>query len=145
MKKLTLIFSVIIASLFVPAQANNHGHSEQKALVILSSGSLQTQGMAMVLSNAMAAKGSEINVLLCDGAGDLALDNDQSNSLKPMDVTPGQLLRRVMSEGAEVNVCALYLPNSGYTEKDLIEGIGVASPPDMASQMLNTNFRVFTF
>jgi hypothetical protein len=43
------------------------------SMVILSSDSLQTQGMAMVLSNSMAKSGTKVSILLCDAAGDLAL------------------------------------------------------------------------
>ncbi len=55
------------------AKDGNRGNTVEEVLVILSSDSLQTQGMAMVLSNTMAQKGAKVNVLLCDEAGDLAL------------------------------------------------------------------------
>lgn len=132
-------------SLGVSAQAANHQHGVQKALVILSDSSNQTQGMAMVLSNTLSDQGAKVTVLLCDRAGDLALKSDQSTSLKPRDLTPGQMLRRLISQGANVNVCALYLPNSEYTQNDLLEGVGVATPPEMAKQMLDPNVRVFAF
>lgn len=145
MSKISIFLTLLVASILMPVHASNHQHSDKEVMVILTASSLQTQGMAMVLSNAMSAQGAKVNVLLCDKAGDLALESDQSSALKPRDVTPGQMLRGLISEGARVNVCALYLPNSKYTKDDLIEGIGVASPPDMASQMLNPDFRVFTF
>lgn len=114
-------------------------------LVILSSDSLQTQGMAMVLSNTMAQQGAKVNVLLCDKAGDLALKNYEAPALKPKEVTPGQMLRGLIKQGGVANVCALYLPNSDYGKDDLIEGVGVATPPEMAGQMLNPSMRTFTF
>lgn len=116
-----------------------------EVLVILSSDSLQTQGMAMVLSNTMAGQGARVNVLLCDQAGDLALKSYEAASLKPNDVTPGQMLRGLMKAGGIVNVCALYLPNSAHTEDDLIDGVGVARPPEMTRQMMNPEMRTFTF
>ncbi|MFT5988008.1 MAG: hypothetical protein ACI912_001512 [Marinobacter psychrophilus] len=71
-------------------------HMIDEVLVILSSESLQTQGMAMVLSNTMAQKGAKVNVLLCDKAGDLALKTYDSPALKSKDVTPGQMLNSEM-------------------------------------------------
>ena len=116
-----------------------------EVLVILSSDSLQTQGMAMVLSTTMAQQGAKVNVLLCDKAGDLALKSYTAATLKPKDVTPGQMLRGLLKQGAVAKVCALYLPNSEYTKDDLLDGIGVAMPPEMTAQMLDPKMRVFTF
>ncbi|SFM53469.1 hypothetical protein [Marinobacter pelagius] len=127
------------------AQADNHKETVDEVLVILSSDSLQTQGMAMVLSNTMAEKGAKVNVLLCDKAGDLALKSYEAEPLKPKNVTPGQMLRGLLKNGGSAKVCALYLPNSENTKDDLIEGVGVAMPPEMAGQMLNPAMRTFTF
>lgn len=116
-----------------------------EALVIVNSGSLQTQGMAMVLANAMQAGGTKINILLCDKAGDLALQSHQSAALKPNNMTPEQLLAKLQQAGAKVDVCALYLPNSEHTADQLKADIGVATPPQIAQQMSHSDIRVFTF
>ena len=81
----------------------------EEVLVILASDSLQTQGMAMALANAMAGQGAKVNVLLCDQAGDLALKDDKAPALKPKDLTPGQMLRgllnRVALPGSARSIC----------------------------------------
>ena len=99
----------------------------------------------MVLSNTMAKQGARVHVLLCDKAGDLALETYRAEPLKPKGVTPGQMLRGLLNRGGLVKVCALYLPNSGYTKADLIDGVDVAMPPEMAHKMLNRQMRIFTF
>lgn len=116
-----------------------------EVLVILSSDSLQTQGMAMVLSNTMAKQGTKVNVLLCDKAGDLGLKSYVAPTLKPNGVTPGQMLRGLLKLGGVAKVCALYLPNSGHSKTDLLDGVGVALPPEIAAQMLDPKMRTFTF
>jgi len=72
---LALLFAAPLTSMAENQKAKdgNRGNTVDEVLVILSSDSLQTQGMAMVLSNTMAQKGAKVNVLLCDEAGDLAL------------------------------------------------------------------------
>lgn len=137
--------AALIAVASFSVHADNHKGAVDEVLVILSSASLQTQGMAMVLSNTMAQQGARVNVLLCDKAGDLALKSYEATALKPKDVTPGQMLRGLLKNGGEAKVCALYLPNSDYAKEDLIEGVGVAMPPEMAGQMLNPKMRTFTF
>lgn len=147
-----LLLAILAAAAFaLPALAGNHQQTAEsqapgaKALVILSDSSLQTQGMAMVLGNTMSDQGAEVHVLLCDHAGDLALKSYQGVALKPKDLTPGQMLRRLIKEGATVKVCALYLPNSAHNQADLLEGVSVATPPEMAAQMLDSSFRIFSF
>jgi len=117
----------------------------EEVLVILSSSSAQTQGMAMVLASTMARQGVKVNVLLCDQAGDLALKSYAAPALKPNDLTPGQMLRGLLKLGGVAKVCALYLPNSGHSSDDLIEGVEVAMPPEMTGQMLDPKIRTFTF
>lgn len=139
-----LIVAAVVAVAPISVQAGDQKMIEE-VLVIVTSDSLQTQGMAMILSNTMIQQGAKVNMLLCDKAGDLALKDYQASALKPVDATPGQMLRNVLKQGAVVNVCALYLPNSDHKKDDLIRGVGVATPPQMASQMLNPAMRTFTF
>lgn len=141
-----LAVSSFLACVPFAAQAgSDQQETVKEVLVIVSSPSRETQGMAMVLSNTMAQKGARVNVLLCDQAGDLALKSYEAEPLKPKNVTPGQMLRGLIKQGGSAKVCALYLPNSGHSKDDLIEGVGVAMPPEMADQMLNPEIRTFTF
>lgn len=137
----------LIAMAMVPAYAPSSSAEDAagNALIILTSGSLQTQGMAMVLGNAMQGKAINVNVLLCDRAGDLALTATRSAKLEPKKVRPEQLLAKLVKGGAQVNVCALYLPNSDHEKSDLIEGVNVASPSEMADLMTAADTRVFSF
>lgn len=141
----TVLLALLFATSLNATAENNNGKPLDEVLVILASDSLQTQGMAMVLSNTMAQKGAKVNVLLCDEAGDLALEANESEPLAPKNVTPGQMLRGLMKNGGTVNVCALYLPNSDHGKDDLLDGVGVATPPAMAAQMLDRKMRTFTF
>ncbi|MDR9425626.1 MAG: DsrE family protein [Marinobacter sp.] len=150
LKIFTLAMLVAIAPMHVAADSHKEkksskGNNVDEVLVILSSDSLQTQGMAMVLSNTMAQQGAQVNVLLCDAAGDLALKSYSAEALAPKNVTPGQMLRGLMKAGGKVSVCALYLPNSEYSKADLLDGVGVAKPPEMARPMLDRKMRTFTF
>jgi predicted peroxiredoxin len=117
----------------------------ERALVIVTSPSLQTQGMAMILANAMQQQGSQLNILLCDAAGDLALESHASEPLAPKGATPEGLMQKMMEEGAQVQVCAIYLPNSEYGEDDLREGVSVAAPGPIAEMMRDPKVPTFTF
>ncbi len=136
---------ILAASLLAPIAVQADDHSVEKALIMVNSGSLQTQGMAMVLGNAMQGQGAQVDVLLCDEAGNLALQDTVSEALKPNNVTPEQLMLKLQQGGASVSVCALYLPNSSNDRGALREGVDVAAPPAIAEKMLATDTRVFSF
>jgi len=113
--------------------------------VTLSDASGMTQGMAMVLANQMQEQGAQVDILLCDQAGDLALKEAGGEPLKPNDVTPAQLLSAALGKGATASVCALYLPNSGHAREALKDGVGVATPDTMARSLLENDRKVFSF
>src|SRR5690554_2232173 len=101
--------------------------------------------LAMVLANTMAEQGARVNILLCDEAGDLDLKSYEAEALAPKNVNQGQMLRGLLKAGGTAYVCALYLPNSEYGKDDLIDGVGVAMPSQMACQMLDRKLRTFSF
>lgn len=145
----TLIKSVLITlvALAHTAAAANMGakSSEARALIILTSDSLQTRGMAMVLGNQIQAQGGKLHLLLCDSAGDLALKGYESDALKPRGMRPEALMQQLMEKGAKVEVCALYLPNKGVAESALRAQIGVAQPSAIGKKMMDPSVRVFGF
>ncbi len=113
--------------------------------VVVTSADPQTQGMAMVLSMQSVKQGAKVRVLLCGPGGEMALKGAPQTGLKPKNVTPQAMLGMVMGMGVTAEVCALYLPNAGKTADDLIDGVGVAKPPAIASALLAPNTRLFTF
>ena len=120
----------------------------EELFVKLNSASPMTQGEAMVLANTALEQQADVRILLCDAGGDLALaeqDAAKQTVLKPRDVTPHQLLQGAIKAGAQVEVCALYLPNSAHGKEDLIEGVQVGMPAEIAGQMLDPRMRTFTF
>ena len=144
MMKKVISSAVVAASLMSPVAATAD-NTVDKVVITLTSAEQQTRGMAMVLGNAMQAKGAQVSVLLCDSAGDMALKGHQSTPLKPKNVTPEQLMPKLMSGGAKVDVCALYLPNKGVGMDALLEGVGAAKPAAMADALMDEEARVFNF
>ncbi len=138
MKKSIAILALALASGAAMAD-------KQAVTVVLNDDSTMTQGMAMVLANQMQEQGAQVDILLCDEAGDLALKNAGGDALKPNDLTPAQLLDAAMKKGATAAVCALYLPNSGKKPEDLKDGITPAKPADMGRSLLEPGRKVIGF
>jgi len=146
MKK--IISSVLVAStLLIPTLSSA---SQAKGLnVLINSGEPQTQAMAMVLSLMTIKKHKkEVNIVLCGKAGDLADKNIKGIKIKrPNGKAPSAKmhLKKLISLGAHVEVCPLYLPNSGKNKSILLDGITVAKPPVVAAKLLDTNYQNITF
>ncbi len=128
------------------ADSANSAHQEapMRLFVTVTGQSPQARAMPLVLANQALDQGAVVRVLLCGQGAELALKNYEATRLGPRDVTAKQLLANLMSKGALVEVCAIFLPNTPHTREDLTEGIGVAKPADVAAWMLQPNTRLFT-
>jgi predicted peroxiredoxin len=105
----------------------------------------QAQGMAMVLATQMLEQKASVRMLLCGPAGPLALKNYEPAALKPRNVSPKQMMQALIKGGATVEVCALFLPNANLAVADLLEGVSVAKPPEVAAFMVKPGVRAFGF
>jgi len=140
MKKLSFALALGLACA-LPAQAQ----SSAELLVSINSGVTQTQGVALVLANQALAQKAAVRILLCSDGGQLAVKDKESAALKPINKSPKELLQGLMKAGAKVEVCALFLPNSDLKPTDLIEGVGVAKPADVAAYMLQANVKTVSY
>lgn len=138
---MTKLFLITIAMLF----GSQNLAEDPEHFIVLTSGDAETQMMAMVLATQSVNKEVDITILLCSSAGLLAIETEESPAFAPANRSPKQLLNGLIERGVEVNVCGIFLPNRDYTEEDLIDGIGVASPPDIAEYMMQPGVRFFTF
>jgi len=120
--------------------------AKDSLFVVVTSPDPQTQAMAMVLTNQALQRQTPVRLLLCGPGGDLALKDYQGSSLQPSGKTPQQMMQAAITAGAQVELCALYLPNSaGKTPADLINGVNPVKPPEIGAHMDQENIRFFTF
>lgn len=140
MKRVAILFSALAAFSF-PA----HADGQQEVFVSVTSADNQAQGMAMVLANQMAEQKAAVRVLLCGPAGQLALKAYEPAALKPRNVTPKQMMQGLIKAGGKVEVCALFLPNAERSAEDLIDGVTVAKPPEVAAYMLKPGVKTIGY
>ena len=146
MKKI-LATTVLVATLLTPSMLS--ANKVDGLNVLVNSGNPQTQAMAMVLSLMSLKKHhKKVNIVLCSEAGDLADKNIKGVPVKrPNGKAPSAKdhLKLLIKKGARVQICPLYLPNSGKDKSVLLDGITIAKPPMVAGQLLNKNFQNLTF
>ena len=120
------------------------GHSAE-LFVNIHSGQAMAQGAGLVLAGQALAQKAPVRVLLCDAAGDIAVTGHEMPKLKPKDVTPQQMLQGLIKSGAKVEVCALYLPNTGRQPSDLLTGVTPAKPAEVAAHLLKPGVKTLAF
>ena len=142
MKK-TLIAAATVAGLATAV------HAEEKNLVtVVTSSDAQTQLMSMVLTMQAVQQGAKARVLLCGPGGDIALKDAPASATAPQpprDMSPQGLMQKIIEAGAMIEVCAIYLPGAGVGPEALIDGVGVAKPPEMAGAMMADDTVVWSF
>jgi predicted peroxiredoxin len=136
---------VLLSSLLLTTASIASENSAKGLNVIITSGDAQTQMMGMVLSMMTLKQKKEVNMTLCSKAGDLAVKGMESEVLKPKGKSPKMMLQAIMKQGAKVKVCPLYLPNASKDESVLLEGISVAKPAEVASNLLNKDFQNLSY
>ncbi len=136
--KNSLMAGFLVAGLVGAVQAN-------ELFVNISSGQSMAQGAGLVLATQALEQKASVRVLLCDAAADMALKGQPLPALKPRQVTTQQMLQGAIKAGAQVEVCALYLPNTGKQAADLIEGVKPAKPADVAAHLLKPSVKVLSF
>ena len=140
MKNLAFVFLLGLCGV-LPA----HAEDPMDLLVTITSADSQNQGIALVLAGQAMEQKAHVRLLLCSDGGALAVKSKESTLLKPRNVTPKEMLQGLIKKGAQVEVCALFLPNSEWKQADLLEGVGVAKPNDVAAMFMRQNVRVLTF
>ena len=117
-------------------------------LTIVTSGDAETQLMALVLTRSAKAAGETPRILLCSEGGDLALSvppQSVTTPLQPQGVSPQGVLKTLIAEGVQVDVCAIYLPNRTFGKEALIEGVGVAKPDDIGKLIASPGVQLLNF
>lgn len=138
---ITLFLGILIAF-----PAFGHGSENSKnLLVIVTTADPVTQLMAMVLATQTTKKGASVNVLLCGEAGSLAVVDSPEILLRPNNKSPQMLLKNLIENGVRVEICPPYLPNKEKSAADLIEGVTVAKPPQVADQLLDEDTKILSY
>ncbi len=114
-------------------------------LTVITEQAPETQLMALILSKAAVDQGSPVQILLCDKGGDLALKSPPTISQQPLvpkNISPAGLLSKFINSGVKVDVCAIYLPDREFGKDALIDGVGVATPPEIAGYFTQAETKV---
>ncbi|MQM40467.1 hypothetical protein KBTX_04526 [wastewater metagenome] len=75
----------------------------------------------------------------------MSASDEGGETVQPPDMAPRQMLGGLVDAGVRVDVCAIYLPTEGLSDRDLRPGVGAATPSDIGAVMADPATRLFTF
>ena len=139
------IVVLLLAYLLAVPTFGNGSENSKNLLVVVTTDDPITQLMSMVLATQTMNKGATVHVLLCGEAGALAVKNSPEVLLKPNNKSPQMLLKNLVQNGVNVELCPPYLPNKGKTASDLIDGITIAKPPEVADKLLQEDTKILSY
>ena len=144
MKNVSMLLALLMM-VMVPLQSHAADDDAKGLFVFVTSGDVQTQMMAMVLSTKTLEQGKSVQVMLCGPGGELAMKECRQTVVKPLGKSPQMLLKNLISKGVTVELCPLYLPNIEASSKELIDGVSIAKPPVIAEKLREDDVKLFTF
>jgi len=142
------VLMTLLIAIAMTAAAPVKADDTNKLVTIVGTAEPQTQLMSMVLSMQAMQQGASVYILLCGPGGDLALKDAPASATAPQapkGMSPQGLMQKIMAQGGTVEVCAIYLPNKSVGADSLIDGVGMAKPPEMAARLLEDDARVMSF
>ena len=136
-----MLVAVTLLLLATPAMAERN-----PMFTVITSADHETRMMALILSMQALNQERSVRVLLCGDGGELALaDADEGPVFEPAGRTPRQMLRGLIDQGVQVDVCAIFLPQRDADEGSLIDGVGSARADEVGAYMAKPEVRYFTF
>ncbi|KPH81580.1 hypothetical protein AE618_07480 [Bosea vaviloviae] len=142
---MTPVSKAVSTAVLATALITSPAVAGQTMLMLLSAPAAEAQAFNLVLANQLQASGHGVHMLLCGEAGDIVLKAVPAAATKPVTpqgMTVRSLLEGLMTKGATVQVCAIYLPNRKLQADALMEGVSVARPQDVATMIADPSVKV---
>jgi len=143
MRKIIVLLS-FVCLLCVHACGYDSGNAKN-LLIIVTTDDPVTQSMSMVLAEQSMKKGATVDILLCGKAGVLAIRDSAEVFLKPQNKSPQMMLKNLIQNNVNVELCPIYLANSEKSVPNLIDGVSIANPPRIADKLLGENTKILSY
>ncbi len=126
------------------AEAGGCGAETPKNIVIMvTEGSIVKAGFGLAVANAMQDAGVQSNVFIAADAVNFALN--KGNQPKFAGSTPKELITGLIRKGGHVKICEGFVKLGGIKPSDMVEGVEVAAPADLAGALYAPNTQSMTF
>lgn len=126
------------------AEAGEYNTDVPKSIVItITEGSIVKAGFALAVANAMQDAGVQSTVFIAADAVNFALNKGAQSKFAGS--TPKELMGGLIRKGGHVKICEGFVKLGNIKQSDIIEGIEIASPSDLAGALYAPNAQSMTF
>lgn len=117
--------------------------SPKKIVVTITSSSINQSGFGLAVANAMQDAGVNSTVFVAGDAVKYALNN--SVNPKFAGFTTKELIQALIKKGGKVMICEGFVKLGNIKKMDIIQGVQIATPGDLAGALYAPNSKAMTF
>jgi len=142
---LKMFYTGIIAFALATSSLNaNPSQVEPKKIVVtITSSSINQSGFGLAVANAMQDAGVNSTVFVAGDAVKYALNN--SVNPKFAGFTPKELIQALIKKGGKVMICEGFVKIGNIKKTDIVQGVQIATPGDLAGALYAPNSKAMTF
>ncbi|WP_072679348.1 DsrE family protein [Arcobacter sp. LA11] len=113
--------------------------------VTITSDSLKVSGMGVAVSNAFQSAGVNTTILIGAEAAKLALKKGKQEAFGPTGKSVKEMLVGLSKKGGKVMLCGMCAKYGEIKQSDVIEGVKIVSPGDVAGALLAPATQTLSF
>lgn len=117
----------------------------KKLVVIFKTSNVSEAGMGFSLAESGLRLGADVTIVLGAGASSYSFLKGGQEIFAAKEMTPREMLTRILKRGGTVYVCELCADFKGFTEKDLLEGVKIVKSNQIFAKMYEDNVRVMSY
>lgn len=142
-------FKILLASLLgalcitTSAVAADAVDAPKKIVITLYSHNISSVGFGLAVANAMQDAGVQSTVFVAADAVDYALTNTKQGKFGAS--MPKDMISSLIKKGGKVMICEGFVKMRGINKSEMVKGVEVATPGDLAGALFAPNAQSMTF
>ena len=121
----------------------NESKNAKKIVVTITDSSIVKSGFGLAVANAMQDAGIQSTVFVSAEAVDFALKD--GNTEKFAGSSAQEWITQLIKKGGKVMICEGFVKLGGIKNSDMVDGVGVSSPANLAGALYAPNTQTMTF
>ncbi|MGE4509859.1 MAG: DsrE family protein [Sulfurimonadaceae bacterium] len=115
----------------------------KKIVITLTDASVVKSGFGLAVANAMQDAGVQSTVFVSAEAVQYALKKGSNEKFAGSSAQ--EWISKLIQKGGKVMICEGFVKLGGIKKSDMVEGVGVSSPADLAGALYAPNTQAMTF
>ena len=145
LKDIFLLILILLSTISIAHAEEGKMMTGKKLVVIIKTANVGEAGMGFSLAESGLRLGGEVTVVLGAGASTYPLLKGGQEIFAAKEMTPREMLTRIIERGATVYICELCADFKGFTEKDLLAGVKIVKSHEIFAKMYEDNVRIMSY